>query len=415
MSVIKLNLCIPLFLLMSLCSIAQVSNYKYERTLKNVSEDWHKITIPDNVFGKLQPSLQDMRIYGITEEMDTIEVPYLLKINKDHLVKKEHSCQIINSSKTDDGYYYYTIKLDQQTDISDIKLLFADANFDWKVNLEGSQDQKQWFTILENYRILDIENTSTNYSYTNLNFPTANYVYYRIAVKSNKQPTLSSVNIFMQKLTDGILVDYKVKNLKASQDRQMKSTEVEFELTNPVPVSSMKINVNGNYDYFRSISMRYLLDSVKTEKGYLYNYTTFKRGTLTSLEDNEFEFNSTMAKKFKIVIYNGDNQPLDIKSIELKGFKYELIARFTESANYKLVYGNKSAHQPHYDITNFKDNIPVNLKELEVGTEKQIIKNDEPSATGLFKDEIWLWAIMGIVILILGGFTYKMLGNTAQE
>lgn len=411
---IKIKLCVSFILLISWCATAQIPNYNYERSLKGISDDWHSVTIPDNVFGRLQPSFQDIRIYGINEKMDTIEVPYYLKVNKDHLVIKEHSCQIINSSKTDDGYFY-TIKLNQQSDISDIKLLFADANFDWKVNLEGSHDQKQWFNILENYRILDIDNTSTNYSYTNLKFPTANYLYYRIAVKSDKQPTLTSVHIFMQKLTDGILIDYKVKEIKTSQDKKMKSSEVEFELVNPVPVSSIKINVNGSNDYFRPISMRYLLDSVKTEKGYLYDYTTFKRGTLTSLEDNEFEFNSTMAKKFKMVISNGDNQPLDIKSVEVKGFKYELIARFTESADYKLVYGNKSVHKPQYDIINFKNNVPVNIKALTVGNENQVSKKNVQSKTSLFDNELWLWSIMGIVILILGGFTYKMLGNTVKD
>ncbi|MEP0675762.1 MAG: DUF3999 domain-containing protein, partial [Nonlabens ulvanivorans] len=60
-------------------------------------------------------------------------------------------------------------------------------------------------------------------------------------------------------------------------------------------------------------------------------------------------------------------------------------------------------------------NVPVNIKALTVGNENQISKKNVQSKTSLFDNELWLWSIMGIVILILGGFTYKMLGNTVKD
>lgn len=407
---IKTKLFINLMLLISWSATAQLSDFTYERSLTGVSEDWHSIALPDQVYGKLKPSLDDLRIYGITENLDTTEVPYILKVNDEKFAIRKHFGQIINKSRSDVGFYY-TVELNQPSQINSLKLKFTDSNFDWKVNLEGSLNQQEWFTILENSRILDIQNASTEYSFTDLNFPTSNYHYYRILIKSNKQPTLSSIDIFLEEKTEGVLLDYDVVKWNIKENNQIKTSEIEFELENPVPVNSLKINVATTYDYFRPVSIQYLIDSVKTEKGFLYNYTTIKRTTLSSLEENQFDFKNTIASKFKIIVYNGDNQSLDIKSVDVKGFKYELIARFMDSANYKLVYGNKSARQPHYDIHNFKNNIPVNLKALEVGTENQIIAKDTPSSTALFENEFWLWAIMGIIIVLLGGFTYKMLGT----
>ena len=43
-----------------------------------------------------------------------------------------------------------------------IKLSFKQENFDWKVKLEGSNDNKVWFTVVTDYRILAIKNSNTD-------------------------------------------------------------------------------------------------------------------------------------------------------------------------------------------------------------------------------------------------------------
>lgn len=55
---IKIKLWVSFTLLISWCATAQIPNYNYERSLKGISDDWHSVTIPDNVFGKLQPSFK---------------------------------------------------------------------------------------------------------------------------------------------------------------------------------------------------------------------------------------------------------------------------------------------------------------------------------------------------------------------
>ena len=116
-----------------------------------------------------------------------------------------------------------------------------------------------------------------------------------------------------------------------------------------------------------------------------------------------------MPNILRITIYNGDNQPLTISNVSAKGYKYQLIARFTEPANYVLVYGNPSARQPSYDISKFETKVPKELKSLEIGAEEVIVKNEKPKVKPLFENKYWLWGIIGLVILILGGFTLRML------
>ncbi|WP_298952629.1 DUF3999 family protein [uncultured Nonlabens sp.] len=410
----KIKLFTVLTLLVSVISFAQLKEYNYKRSLDPVKEDWHSITVPDDVFSKVSPSLNDMRIYGISTSLDTIEVPYILKIHKEKAISQKHPFEIINTSKTDKGFYF-TFRLDAPTSINNIQLSFKDTNFDWKVNLEGSHDLKQWFTILENYRILDIHNTTSVYTFTDLVLPESSYRYFRVLVRSDQQPVLEYALISMDKLIDGDVVKHRVKTMKLKEDKSTKSSVFEFELENKVPVSSIKLHVDANYDYFRTINISYLSDSIHTEKGWRYNYRNISTATLNSLESNDFKINKTIAQKFRISVLNGDNQSLDITSVAVKGYKHELIARFTQPADYVLAYGNEAGYRPNYDIRKFKNTIPAQLTSLGLGEEVTIDKIKPTEVSPLFENEWWLWVVMGIVITLLAGFTFKMLSNTNDK
>ena len=133
------------------------------------------------------------------------------------------------------------------------------------------------------------------------------------------------------------------------------------------------------------------------------------RETLSSLEDNEYKFNQQITDKLKIIIQNHDNQPLNIEAVTVKGYVHELVARLNKPAEYYLVYGNKKAYKPNYDIINFQQKIPQELSELTIGQEEPLKKSEFPLIGPLFQNQIWLWAIMIIIILVLGWFSVRML------
>jgi len=44
-----------------------------------------------------------------------------------------------------------------------------------------------------------------------------------------------------------------------------------------------------------------------------------------------------------------------------------------------------------------------------LGVEKIIDQKDKKVITPLFENKIWLWIVMGIIIILLGGFTLSMM------
>jgi hypothetical protein len=114
-------------------------------------------------------------------------------------------------------------------------------------------------------------------------------------------------------------------------------------------------------------------------------------------------------KEIKVIIDNQDNAALRIQSVSVKGYDHQLIARFDTPATYYLAYGNKNAVKPDYDIERFVDSIPTSLTPLMLGHEQIIKRESARPDKPLFENKMWLWAIMGIIIILLAWFTLKMI------
>jgi len=399
-----------LFLLMLSCyfSYGQMQHFAYKRELKGVSEQWHRIILPDEVFGKVSQDLTDIRIFGITAGNDTVEVPYLLRLASNQTVAKEVAFKKINTAQNGKGFYF-TFEIPTTEPINHINIGFKQQNFDWRVKLEGSQNQSEWFTILQNYRILSIKDGATDFQFTKLTFPSSKYRYFRLFINSKEKPELTSASIAQQEITKGIVRDYPIKKFSKKENKQTKQTEIDIELYMPVPVSYLKMVVTDSVDYYRPMTIKYLTDSTQTEHGWQYRYHTLSSATLTSVEKNECMFNTTTTQQLKIYIDNHDNQPLTIDTVSVKGFEYEFLARFTEQASYFLVYGNNEATKPNYDIARFSDKVPSTLQTLDLGNELRLEKEKVSETVPLFINKTWLWAIISLTVLVMGGFTIKMM------
>jgi hypothetical protein len=406
---LKIKLCTLLLLGVTIAN-AQTYSFKYKRNITGIHTVWHKMALPDDLYKKANAGFEDLRIFGINGK-DTIEVPYLLKQRADKVITNDITFKQINQSTNANGYYY-TFQSPEVNLINQIKLAFKQENFDWKVNLEGSNDNKEWFSILTAYRILSIKNNDTDYQFTTLNFPDAKYQYFRLAVKSSVQPELLEAKISKTDTIKGTYQDIKYQYFNLKNDVPKKETVIDVTLSNPVPLSYLSLNAQSDFDFYRSIKIEYATDSFKTDKGIQYNYADLYEGTISSLEKPVFNFANTITSRLKITIQNNDNKPLRLSGLQLKGNIYEIIARFDEPKDeYALYYGNEKAKSPVYEIEKFESKIPGNLTNVTIGAEQKnpaySIKTEKP----LFENKAWLWVLMAVIIVLLGWFSFKMLRN----
>lgn len=400
-----------LFLCGTLGLQAQTNQYKYKRELKGISTTWNGLQLPNQLFSKVQVGLADLRIYGYKGK-DTVEVPYILEQSANQITESETPFNIINKSSNANAFYY-TFQASAVSTINQIKLSFKQLNFDWRVVLEGSNDNQNWFTLLKDYRILAIKNNQTDYKFSELNFPTASYKYFRMAIKASEQPELTAAKVLKTDTLKGVYKTVAYRNYNILNDKANKTTSATIDLAEPTPLSYLKINLSRDIDFYRNLTIEYATDSFKTEKGMQYNYEPLFAGTISSLELPEFNFPGTLLSRLKLTIENNDNKPLYISSFELKGPVYELVGRFDDqNLNYFLYYGSKDATTPVYELKNFENKIPMTVNTLTIGDE-QLNPNfkSDPKKTPLFENKLWLYGLMVLIIALLGFFAFKMLKN----
>jgi hypothetical protein len=390
----------------------QPVHFACRRSIPGVEEQWHSIRLPDD-FYSVTHRLADVRIFGVTPEGDTIETPYMWKSTEDEIREKKMPCRIINKVRNERGYYF-TFELPSSEIVNSIETDFKQQNFDWTISLEGSENRKEWFVILENYRILSVSNHLTDYRFTSIVFPDAQYRYWRLMVDAaDEAPELTDVTVACRETLAGDNRNYPAKIVYSKNHREKKTTEWQIKLPGQVMTNHIRLNIDNAIDYYRPVVINALLDSVQTPQGWKYEVTRLASGVVSSLEKNTFRFPATLLDRIQIIIQNRDNPPLTVASVEVSGNVPDMIARFDRKADYFLCYGNPAVRAPEYDIEQFADKIPAQLKTLIPGDENCIagrrenLKNISP----LFNHPLWLWTIMAGIIVLLGWYSLKMLGK----
>jgi len=128
------------------------------------------------------------------------------------------------------------------------------------------------------------------------------------------------------------------------------------------------------------------------------------------LINEPFKFNNVVTSRLRITIQNNDNRPLDFSGFVVKGNIHQLVSRFDDPKSaYYLLYGNPNVANAQYDIHTFENRIPTDIKEATLGVETVRLKPSAQSRSPLFENKAWLWVAMGLVMLLLGVFTLRMM------
>lgn len=412
----------PILTLLTLCfavntvlANTQFTDFSYSRALGNQQKGWHQLELPEDINAKTKAGFADIRILGVTETGDSLEVPFLELQNFQAANKKPKAnipaFEIINQSKRKEGAYY-TFKLLDEREITAFKLHFKNLNFDWLVNLEGSHNQQKWFNILEDYRILGIKNGLTNYKFTTLKFPKSDFNYYRVLIKNKTDEALVSAEI--ETVPERLQQKYHILNInpeKLIENNNKKQTEIFLSLPYILTAENLTIKIKNDWDFYRRISIHKLSDSIKMKDGKRAHYHSFKNTILNSWDGNVIRLSKHQKiQHLKIIIYNEDNMPLEIESISVKYPIHKLAFRLPEKAGCTLFYGNHKATKPNYDLSYFKNKIPNELPNVALGNEVNVATlSASVSKSNKIINKYFIWLFLGFTILLLAGFSLKML------
>lgn len=407
MKVKPFYLSLPVFLV----TITQVfgQSFEWTRTIApSKSAGWHMFSLPPEMAAKTQANYPDLRIMAVDKKGDTTEVPYFLSYPQHQQKKVGEALNILNKT-TREGLFYYTLEQPGKVvSLNEIELNFEEKNFDIKVNLEGSLNQQEWFSILKDYRITGIHNSKADFHFTTLGMSFSNYKFYRLSFAAPKNPELLTAyaDITMKQDDAAWWIYPNLKNKIETKNIEKETISV-IDLPGPLPVSLIQIHITDTIQFIRPVTIKVVPFTGNGEARNEDPFVTVGTSTLNSFDKQIIETSNIITKKVKVIIHNANNTPLKVDSIILKASKQQVITRLPEAEKYMLLYGNKKVSAPYYDLEEVFAHIPLpELGNIQVGPET---RNLPEKAKSWWESNNWLYALMGLIIVMLGGFTLKMM------
>lgn len=394
----KLNI----LLILLLIGVAASAQYTYQRKLSEVTQTgWYRFTLPPAMMTKVKPGFDDLRIYASGN--DSTEIPYLVRISADETIREQVKTEPFNISRQGTTLYF-SVKLSRVEPVNLATLQFEQDNYDAEVTIEGSNDQKEWFSI-QTGRIIAINKTPVNYQFNQIYFPNTQYNFLRFVVKNSTALALRQVDFYQTKNTRG---SFSEIGSTLSVKRVDKQSELFVQFDQPTFLSQLSLAAAANQLFYRNVSIDKLYDSIVSEKGVHYQYQSLYSGVISSFKQDTVLFNPQVINKLRITIFNQDNPPVQVNKVLAWSPQVEVLTHL-QPGTYDLKYGNAKAFAPHYDLEHFVKELPDSLPELQISSELKPEQLSKPESSPWFKNKLWMWGALAVIVAILGFFTMRML------
>jgi hypothetical protein len=405
------KLLINALLLLSTFASGQTDSFRYKRAVPApVKAGFYSIPLSPSIVANCEEDLADLRLYSISK--DTAEIPFLLRQKGDVVTEREVPFQRINDSRNEKCCSYLTLKFPEVQQLTRIRLEVEENNFDKTLSLEGSNNNKDWFTISERMRITRFRGNGQDYSYTTLNFSPSEYIYFRLKFDddNNERITVTGAYAYVDKVQKGEYEELKVIGQEQRENKKEKISEVFLTLDAKYRINHLLIPVSSNEDYFRNINVYAAGDSISSPKGKTESWQLVGSSVINSVQSTTIAIGNIRAQRLRIDVMNHSNMPLMLGKISVHSQVVEMVAKISAASKLELHYGNSLASTAVYDLVHFTNKIPSDLPVLQT-LKEELARPQQASAEAqpLFKQKYWLWIGMGIMILVIGYFALRMI------
>ena len=395
-----------LFSIISFCSFAQTDGYKFYSQLDSVKESgFYNIELTPELTAHLKTDYSDIRIVNSNNKW----VAHKIRIPADErsIDALNMSLKIISKINSID---YSELIVENNSAISNLNFTLKNTMAERYCTLTGSDDLQKWFIINDSILIKPEITENKLESSFEINFPSSNYKYFKIHINNKGKDPLNIHEAFSSRSDTkimGVLYFDPVKNPPSLiiQKDSNKISYIKVTQQEASHFNKIRINVSGGKYFYRKVDM-YIPDSnnnSSTSLGRLYQ--SFDISNNSNLE---FHIPLTNAKQYYLLVYNEDNLPVKVDSVETWNSLHMLTAYLEKGNSYKLILDNPSAVAPVYDLEKLSTGNYDSLTTLQMGA--LIAFKTNTIITPSTKTNNWmLWSAIIAALLILLFFTQKMI------
>lgn len=374
----------------------------YQTKIKTGSESGlHKIELSPQIRSAMQNNAAFIRIFDSKNK----EVPYVVFKKEGNNSSVEHFT-ILSRNKLPNALTSVVISNENSVKLDQLTLKIASTEVDKKYSISGSNDNVEWFGLVNNQIITNLNEVGKTSVVRNFTFPMNNYKYLKFDfIDKNSLP----INVLEASLEKNA----KIKNAKIelagftqliSNDKSTHQTKIEIAFKEPQVINGLRFDVTAPNYYTRNASLMIVPDSVPNKQKNAHP-KTISYFTFNSKTNNEFEIPEFFAKKLIIGIENADNPELEIKDIQIFQNPLSIIADLKANEPYTLKI-NTSWQTPNYDLAqsgiNFNQNYPV----ATTSSLQTITQNETES---FWQNPLFMWICIVLAVIIIGYFTVVMI------
>ena len=357
------------------------------------TQSYKAIRLTPEIYNQSNRSLSDLLI----KDQSGNPVPYFLNSfessTTDTALPPRPLSLIHSYEKDGDTFADYFTQENSQKDILATAITFRTSHSVFAKNIElyGSHDGTVWDFIQKDklYRVVENEKLTLTFQ------KTQKYNYYRLQIKANAENirfdqaalTYSTEKVNREFFTQSFTPRYEIE-----EDKKNKRTLIKVYGVKNLKINSVKLETDSQFKrtaYFASNRISKMIYQLSFSGNSYQDTTLAFKGEKTT---NDFT---------TITIENGDDTPIQIKTLTLTYYTDEIIFKGATSGTYQLYFGNpNSTTPPSYDIANYKAMI---LKEGYDLLELKNIKIEKPIEEPPKKDyTLWFNLIIGAISIGLG-------------
>lgn len=337
------------------------------------------------------------------------EVPYVVLNSEDRQFSVFSPFTIYSKEVIKDSITAIVITNSSKQLLDKFTLKIANTAVNKQYDISGSNDQAQWFGLVSNATLSQLNNRDSTFVEKTIDFPSNQYSYLRIDFKDKKSLPINvmAVGLYNSKLQWQEPTALSFYNYKISEDSKRKVTNITFTAANAYQIDAMAFSIKTP-SYLRNAQL--IVTNTQTLKKQSITYDdVYLNFQLNSTQNTTIDFTDFSKKQFIIEIENQDNQPLEITGIKLLQKPLFVVANLKSEQNYYVVV-DSTYTKPSYDLINFIPNKTSNFPEATI---TQFTKVNKATKTAI-KKAIWetnafMWGCIVIGIAVVGYFSMGLL------
>jgi len=414
-----------------------LTRFKYHTpvSLEQGAAPYGRLSLTPQIYDAARLDLADIRLVAA----DGNQIPYILARPEDQTRKLKYQPTLINRSTNARGAAMVTLDFGKLTVKNSIEVRTRGSNFRRAVRVEGSNDNIEFYTVIERAYVFAVDNTTR---FEQIDLPANDYRYLRITVgpmtTEENAVAVNEVGAFELEKKDAERHSVQMTLANHREDANNRLSIYDYDLRyRHLPLSEIRLQV-ADESFYRYVTVEGRDATTKKVEipgeDNRPRYKDVEVGWQRIVSDAVYRYPTPDGRQreklvlrlpaeracryLRVAVKNYDDKPLLIRSASAKMIPHQMVFAVADSPA-ALYVGAPSLAPPVYDLRH-RLSRPLQVQARNART-ADIVENplfaQAPAERVPWSErhKVTLLVVLGIVALVLAAFILKSLQSIGSQ